>query len=134
MLDQFIFKNNYIYILNINVYTIDDTVTLNSLVSLRFIAEDGTRKPLHLIDRVASNWRILGDALNVEGYDIANIGKNNSTVQDCCRDVVSHWLNGTEPKTWRRLMEALVYAKFGREADVLEVVLQSPNGNYNYKL
>ena len=114
---------------------IGGTPSIKDLTCLRYTDESNKELTVHIIDEVAAEWRKLGTTLDCSVHDLDNIERNNDSVQECCRDMLTRWCKGKigadEPHDWRRLVEAMRDARCGRIAKQLEDIL-SNEGEFIY--
>ena len=60
-----------------------------------------------VIPYCSSQWRILGDLLEVPSYIFDNIQSNFNHVEICCREMLHTWLRRSDSVSWENLLTAL---------------------------
>ena len=112
-----------------NVHTLigSDKPNLTSkprLHELDRIKIDG--KTVKVINRVASNWKVVATRLYFEGHEIQNISRDNPRTVDACQEVFTQWLEGKGriPTTWETIIEALEEADFSEVTNDLKEILE----------
>ena len=58
--------------------------------------------------REVTEWRLLGDQLNINAAKIRQIEiDNRGQVADCRRELIQYWLQSDQSCSWERLVDAL---------------------------
>ena len=67
------------------------------------------KKLLHIVNKVASKWNILGYALLDEDQSekIQNIKSNHKDNEECCIEMFNCWLRTDPNANWHDLVKAL---------------------------
>ena len=109
------------------VNIVEDKPTLRQLNCLRYTDKNGEKHKIHIFDAVTAHWRRLGQALNVNAYDLESIEHEQSNVEDYCQELLSRWLQGSvgggEPVTWETLVRAMEDARCEEVAQRVREVL-----------
>ena len=75
---------------------------------------------------MAAKWKDVALALHFEGHTIQNI-QHDTRIQcmDACREMLQKWLDGegSQPVTWKTLMNALDVAGFAPVMKDLQQIL-----------
>lgn len=62
----------------------------------------------NIVPRVAPTWKTLGLALNMKGYLLDIIEKDNEKdCEGCCNKMLDEWLNMNSDASWETLINAL---------------------------
>ena len=66
---------------------------------------------INVVHQYAAYWERLGLKLGLQGYDIANISKDNARISDqsvtCCAIMLEKWLQFVHSPTWGKLDDAI---------------------------
>ena len=87
--------------------------TLYELQFFQLVNNKGQKESINILEATASHWKELGTALKFESYQLENIERNFSRVEDRCRELLKQWLKGsatgnTKSLTWETLLHAML--------------------------
>ena len=90
---------------------------------------DNGNKSVRVVDELAPDWRTIGCFLRFPEYDLEAISKSNQSEEECCRRMLSMWLDGcndendNRPKTWATLIHVIKRARRGRLSKQIQEVV-----------
>ena len=77
-------------------------------------------KSVRVADELTPDWRTIGRFLRFPECDLETLSKDNQSEEECCRRMLSMWLDGrndendNRPKTWATLIHVIKKARMGR--------------------
>ena len=84
-------------------------------------------KTIRIVEELASDWQEIGILLKFTASQLKVISKDNQSQVECCRCMLSQWIDGQSnddrPKTWETLLYVIKTARWGSLAASIEEIV-----------
>lgn len=86
-------------------------------------------KSVRVVDELAPYWRTIGCFLRFRECDLEALSKSNQSEEECCRRMLSMWLDGcndendSRPKSWATLINVIKCARRGTLSKQIQEVV-----------
>ena len=104
-----------------------EPIKIQHLGLIKWKDEQGQTQRFYLMDKIAHEWRTLGQLLGLSLSKLQSIGDEyRDKPKECCRAVLGLWLDNPPdeyPITWHGLLELLEDSQLGQVVSDLSDVL-----------
>ena len=103
---------------------------MSNLRVLKWKNENGDTKRLKILEEICPHWKEIGDLLGLHTSRIKAIEKNRQEVEDCCRDVITDWLESDVldyPATWKDFIVLLEDIDLNSLVERIKIAIQHKN-------
>ena len=103
---------------------------MSNLRLLKWENEKGEMQRLKLLEEICPHWKEIGDLLGLRPCRIEAIEKNRREEKDCCRDVITDWLESDEleyPATWKGFTDLLEDIGLNKLVKTIKITIQRKN-------